>query len=464
MKRLKNGLVFSFILALCSGILASITWNSVGTILNEIKQPLDMRTSTHYDDSDFYSIWGGSVWDKAFSIALDGSGNIYITGETRSFGEGEYDAFIVKFNSSGIQQWNITWGGSDYDYGNDIILDDLGNIYITGVTYNFGAGEVDAFIAKFDSSGNSVMNITWGGSDIEGASGIILDVSGNIYITGSTSSFGAGEEDAFIAKFDSSGNSLMNITWGGSDKDWGEGIALDDSGNIYITGLTDYGTWWGDAFIAKFNSSGDSIMNITWGGNDQDYGESIALNDSGNIYITGYTESFGAGEADAFIAKFNSSGNSVMNITWGGSDDDQGKDIILDGLGNIYITGYTYSFGSSHGDAYVAKFNSHGNPIRIVTWGGVNHDGGYGIALDDSGNTYITGHTFSFTDGWGDACVVKNPSNVDIYKEEEDDGYDDVTQEEVIPDLDLSLLIAFYGSILLFGIVIILSVILAKKH
>ncbi|MFX1350555.1 MAG: SBBP repeat-containing protein [Promethearchaeota archaeon] len=364
--------------------------------------------------SDLIIFWGGKDGDSGNDIALDDSGNIYITGNTKSFGAGHRDAFIAKFDSAGNSLLNITWGGGGFERGNDIALDDSNNIYITGNTESFGAGYYDAFIAKYDSAGNSLLNITWGGSDSDSGTDIALDDSGNIYITGGTESFGGGQRNAFIAKFDSAGNSLLNITWGGGGWDYAHSIVLDDSGNIYITGGTgSFGAGSDDAFIAKYDSTGNSLLNITWGRSKVDSGNSIALDDSGNIYITGSTENFGAGHYDAFIAKYDSAGNSLLNITWGGSDSDSGRGIVLDASGNIYITGRTYSFGAGQCDAFIAKYDSAGNSLLNITWGGGGLDTGRDIALDDSNNIYITGNTYSFGAGYYDAFIVKYLSGDD---------------------------------------------------
>ena len=364
---------------------------------------------------DLCITWGGSGWDHGRGIVLDDSGNIYIIGNTDSFGAGDYDAFIAKYDSAGNSLLNITWGGSSWDYGSGIALDDSGNIYITGTTNSFGAGDKDAFIAKYDSAGNSLLNITWGGGDTDSGGDIVLDDSGNIYITGTTNSFGAGDKDAFIAKYDSAGNSLLNITWDGSGWDHGKHIALDASGNIYITGDTNsFGAGDYDAFIAKYDSAGNSLLNITWdeGGNSEN-GNGIVLDDSGNIYIVGNTINHLLGNLDPFIAKYDSAGNSLFNITWGGSGLDYGWGIALDDVGNIYITGDAEGIGANYYDAFIAKYDSVGNSLLNITWDGGNGDYGSAIVLDDSGNIYITGVTNSFGTGDYDAFILRYLSGID---------------------------------------------------
>jgi hypothetical protein len=361
---------------------------------------------------DFDTTWGGSNYDSGNDITVDGAGNIYITGYTRSFGAGQDDVFIAKYDSTGTSLLNITWGGSYSDSGNGIAVDGAGNIYITGSTLSFGAGYFDAFIAKYDSAGTSLLNITWGGSDGDFGNSIALDGSGNIYITGST--FRAGQYEAFIAKYDSVGTSLLNITRDGSDGDSGSDIAIDGAGNIYITGST-YSSGTGDsnAFIAKYDSVGTSLLNITWGGGNDDAANGITVDGAGNICITGETSSFGAGQYDAFIVKYDSTGTSLLNITWGGSNGDSGNGIALDGSGNIYITGGFNRFVEGSEDAFIAKYDSAGTSLLNITWAGSNDDSGNGIALDGSGNIYITGYTYRFGEGDSNAFIAKYNLTID---------------------------------------------------
>jgi hypothetical protein len=254
---------------------------------------------------------GGSEWDEGRAIAIDGSGNAYITGFTKSTdyditqgtlqssNGGGYDVFVTKLNSTGSALLYSTYiGGSNNDEGSSIVIDGSGNAYITGNTDSpdfditpgafqttFG-GELDVFVTKLNSSGTGLIYSTYiGGSRADRGNSIVIDGSGNAYITGHTDSpdfditprafqtaFG-GVEDVFVTKLNSTGSVLMYSTYiGESDLDEGRAIAIDGSGNAYITGNTtsiNYnitpgafqsahggGTYYGDVFVTKIDLGG----------------------------------------------------------------------------------------------------------------------------------------------------------------------------------------------------------------
>ena len=296
-----------------------------------------------------------------------------------------------------------------------------------------------------------------GGSGVDQGISIAVDVSGNAYITGYTTStnfptasplqasFGGGTGDAFITKIDASGSSLIYSTYlGGSDYDQGYVIAVDATGNVYVSGLTTssnfptvspiqsvYGGGNWDVFVAKIDASGSTLVYSTYLGGDRfDISGAIAVDSSGNAYITGGTGSnnfptvsplFGsrAGSRDVFITKIDASGNSLIYSTYlGGSRSDSGYGITVDASGNAYITGYTAStdfptaspatfpvlqeiFGGGgtsfgQGDGFITKIDASGSSLVYSTYlGGSGDDLGNDIAVDTSGNAYITGHTAS---------------------------------------------------------------------
>jgi len=352
--------------------------------------------------------WGGASTDYSQGVALDTAGNIYCTGYTNSFGVGAYDLALVKFYPNGTRVWNTTWGGASDDQGYGVVLDTAGNIYCAGYTTSFGAGGWDFALVKFYPNGTRAWNTTWGGASTDYDQGVALDTAGNIYCTGYTNSFGAGAWDLALVKFYPNGTRAWNTTWGGASTDFGQGVALDTAGNIYCTGRTfSFGAGNSDLPLVKFDSNGTKQWNITWGGASADYGQGVALDTAGNIYCTGYTTSFGAGGSDFALVKFYPNGYIAWNKTWGGSSNDVSWGVALDTAGNIYCTGYTNSFGAGNGDFALVKFYTNGNIAWNKTWGGASSDQSFGVALDTAGNIYYTGHTTSFGAGGSDFALVK---------------------------------------------------------
>ena len=377
-----------------------------------------------------------------------------------------------------VLSYSTYLGGSNYDRGNDIAVDGSGNAYVTGITqstdfpiegeFQTDQSNWDAFVTKLNSSNNALVYSTYvGGSGPDYGLRIAVDGSDKAYITGYTKSTNFpttpnaydtshnGGYDAFVMKLSATGNLVYCTYLGGNDDDFGRGIAVDGFGNAFITGntlstnfptegeyQTDQGGW--DGFATKLNSSGNALVYSTYLGRGLwDVGLGIAVDGSGNAYITGSTGSTDfptEGEyqtdqpgLDAFVTKLNSSGNTLIYSTYlGGSSSDRGNDIAVDGLGNAYIAGDTWSTDfptegafQSHrdsSDVFVTKLSSSGNALVYSTYlGGSNNDYGYGIAVGGDGNAYIIGITRS-TDfpveaeyqtyqGGGDAFVTRLSSS-----------------------------------------------------
>jgi hypothetical protein len=274
--------------------------------------------------------------------------------------------------------------------------------------------------------------------------GIAVDSTGNAYVTGATISTDfptanplqvsyAIDADAFVAKLNAAGAALVYSTYlGGSDVDWGDGIAVDSAGNAYVTGetySTDFPTanplqpantaYW-DAFVTKLNAAGSALVYSTYlGGSSGDGGAGIAVDSAGNAYVTGWTMSadfptvnpiqaaYGGGGSDTFVTEVNAAGSALVYSTYlGGSGyyyGDQGNAIAVDSAGNAYVTGETDSTDfptanplqstlAGYWDAFVTKLNPAGSALVYSTYLGGNYpDFGYGIALDSVGNAYVTG-------------------------------------------------------------------------
>jgi hypothetical protein len=227
------------------------------------------------------------------AVAVDSQGSIYCAGWTSSFGAGWYDTLLLKYDSSGTLAWARTWGGSNDDYLCAVAVTPGGNIYCAGYTQCFGAGWWDALLLKYSSSGALVWARTWGGGYSNYLSAVAVDSLGSAYCAGETDSFGAGERDALLLKYDSSGTVAWVRTWGGTELDYLCAVAVDFQGDIYCSGVTDsFGAGWTNALLLKYDSSGTLQWAKTWGGSYRDYLYAAALDSAGNLYAGGRTSSY----------------------------------------------------------------------------------------------------------------------------------------------------------------------------
>jgi hypothetical protein len=366
---------------------------------------------------------GTPSWDYSYSVAVDASGNAYISGYTYgSLGgpnAGSVDAFLAKYDASGSLLWTRQMGTTSEDYSHSVAVDGLGNAYISGYTGGSlggpGAGNGDAFLVKYDSSGSLLWTRQIGTFSTDYSRCVAVDGLGNAYISGYTwGSLGgpnASGGDAFLAKYDSSGSLLWTRQMGTADyDDYSYSVAVDGLGNAYISGYTG-GSLGGpnaggsDAFLAKYDSSGSLLWTRQIGTTAYDPCESVAVDGLGNAYISGYTlGSLGgpnAGGADAFLAKYDSSGSLLWARQIGTPEYDYSYSVAVDASGNAYISGYTHgSLGGPNPDppwkdAFLVKYDSSGSLLWTRQIGTPADDMSYSVAVDGLGNAYISGYTLS---------------------------------------------------------------------
>ncbi len=460
---------------------------------------------------------GGNRDDGGTSIAVDRDGYAYVTGTTTSTNfpttpgalrttnpDGDPNAFVTKLSQDGSHLVYSTYlGGAGIYYENTggfgIAVDTAGNAYITGATrsVNFPTtanvfqprigGCWDAFVTKLSPSGSLAYSTYLGGPGGDHGQAIAVDTADNAYVTGWTqpvqpgdcgssgsnfpttpgafqrSNHGDTDAEAFVAKVNPDGSRLIYSTYlGGSDNDYGNGIAVDAGGNAYVTGGTrstnfpttsrafqraSGGNF--DAFVTKVNPDGSALVYSTYlGGSASDGSQAIAVDANDFAYVTGgtYSDNFPttpgafqttyAGQANAFVTKLSQDGSYLVYSTYlGGSASTAGNGIAVDTTGNAYVTGITNSpdnrFPVTPGapqmnpgggsDAFVTMLNSFGSGLIYSTYlGGSGGDAGAAIAVDAAGNAYITGGTSStdfpttpgafqrtYGGGSGDAFVAK---------------------------------------------------------
>jgi len=389
--------------------------------------------------------WSSSLPRGGNGVAVDGTGCVYATGN---------GAFLSKIDGTGSLEWTSYLGGSD-GMGLGVAVDASGNAYATGWTrssdFPFSGGfdstlggVLDAFVAKVDASGALVWASYLGGSgdDYGFRQGIAVDAVGNVYVTGGTSSSDfpstggfdstlGGTGDAFVTKVDAAGSSLAWSSFlGGSGYDEGNDVVTDGTGNAYVSGVTtspDFPSGGGfdmslggtDAFVAKIDATGSLTWSSFLGGSAQEQVGDVAVDGSGNVFVTGWTDSYdfpsGGGfdtnldGRDAFLTKVNAAGASLAWSSYlgGWASVEYGWGVAVDGVGNVYLTGTTNSpdfpvdggFDDSWNgddDAFVTKVNASGSSVVWSSYlGGSGREWGLSIATGDAGRVYVTGFTDS---------------------------------------------------------------------
>ncbi|MFX1469182.1 MAG: SBBP repeat-containing protein [Promethearchaeota archaeon] len=366
--------------------------------------------------------WDSGAYDYCKDVAADSFGNIYLVGSTSI--SGNYDIIITKFNSTGHYLWNSTYGGSDDEYGYGIEIDSSNNIYIVGYTNSsYGNGENDIIFLKCNISGDFKWNKTWGGINHDFGSGITIDRFDDIYISGIYDySFSTPDSGAMcLIKYNSSGIEQWNQIWDSISTDLAYEVAIDSFDNIYLGGVTNFvGLESGvsDTCLVKYNSSGDYQWNRTVDYNNEDVIFSIAIDSLNNIYLGGYTDSFGAGTYDMLLIKYNNSGGLRWNESWGGTLGDKCQDIAIDSFDNIYLTGYTLSYGvPSYESLCLIKYSSAGRQEWNWSMDASRQIFGEGIKIDLSNNIYLSG------EDTGDMLLLKilpKPDTFNLSSDAED--------------------------------------------
>jgi hypothetical protein len=433
----------------------------------------DRSTPLIIDPVLVYSTYfGGSGTDFGLGLATDAVGNLYVSGRAGSpdfptasafqpVSGGQDDAFVAKIDASGTLIYSTYLGGSAFDQSLGLAVDSSGNVFLTGVTMSVDfpalnafqpskAGTEatpDAFVAALDTSGAALLFSTYlGGSQDDFGNAVAFDGSG-VHVAGLTTSTNfpvlnahqpakSSGVDAFVTKLNASATALVYSTYlGGTGRDEAKSIALDPSGNAYVAGHTQSSNFprvnpfqnvFGgqeDGFVTKLASQGAVVYSTYLGGEDQDEAHGIAVDGAGSAFVTGFTRSgafptlnpiqpapASGGFRDVFVTKLGPSGTSLLYSTClGGSFHDEGFGVAIDGAGNAHVAGYTESVdfptqapvqAASGGgrDVFLSKINTGGSALVYSTYlGGSETDSieQNGLAVDTSGAAYVVGYTAS---------------------------------------------------------------------
>jgi hypothetical protein len=350
--------------------------------------------------------YGGSGDDYCQSVRQTTDGGYIVTGSTESFGAGSDDVYLIKIDSTGDTLWSRTYGDGSIEGGQSVQQTaDRGYILAGFLFWLTPYNDQWVYLIKTDSLGNTLWTRKYGGesgSSLAEAKSVEQTADGGYIVTGSSFN------DVCLIKTDPLGNILWTRTYGGSMGDYARSVQQTTDGGYIVAATTrSYGAGGNDVYLIKTDSTGDTLWTRTYGGSSCDYARSVQQTTDGGYIVAGQTESFGAGDYDVFLIKTDSTGGTLWSRTYGGSGVDEGRSVEQTTDGGYVVTGWTESFGISYLDVCVIKTDSLGNTLWSRTYGGSSDDYAYSVQQTTDGGYMVAGWTESYGGGNRDMMLTK---------------------------------------------------------
>jgi hypothetical protein len=357
----------------------------------------------------FQKTYGGAGADVGYSIQQTPDGGFIIAGQTDSYGAGSEDVYLVKTDANGNINWSRTYGGISYDDGYSVSITNDGGYIIAGVTVNFGAGFAEAYVIKTDANGNTAWTKTYGGPGTwEDAVAVHQSSDGGYIIVGHTTSYGAGDRDVYLIKTNANGDTTWTRTFGDTLYERCYAVAECNDGGFILTGhTTSYGAGMQDLYLIKTDTNGNAMWTKTYGGSDWDEGWDVRQTSDSGFIITGFTASFGAGDRDVYMIRTDVNGDTLWTKAYGGINRDEGFCVRETNDGGYIITGTTNSFGAGNYDAYLMKTDGNGTLLWSKAYGSNAMDEGFYVQQCTDGGYAVVGFITGSSPGSWNIYLIK---------------------------------------------------------
>lgn len=358
----------------------------------------------------FEQILGGTGYDYGHSVIQTKDKGYVFAGSTTSYGNGNSDVYILKTDSLGITLWQKTFGDINIDQAYSIKETSDSGLVIAGFTNSFGSGGYDMYVIRTDKTGNTIWTKTYGGSNWDFAYTIDTTSDGGYIIAGGTYSFGKGDEDMYLVKINSVGDTLWTKTYGGNKEDEARSVKQTIDGGYILTGFTkSLGDIKGDFYTIKTNAIGDTLWTKTIGGNGEDKANSIIQTSDGGYMTVGYSENTFAGRNEGFIVKTNSNGDTLFTKRNGAPNDCEAFDVCESSDGTYVWVGKILISGKYL--VWLFKIDMGGGWQFANMYGGSLNNIGQSLKQTTDGGYIVVANTTSFNNHLEDVYLFKTDIN-----------------------------------------------------
>ncbi len=369
-------------------------------------------------DTTWTRLFGGSQYEFGRCIEQTYDGGYILVGDTYSYGAGDKDIYLIKVKSNGDTLWTKTYGGIGEEDGFSVQQTTDSGYIILGTTSSYGVGGFNFWLVKTKPNGDTLWTKTFGGSEWDWGYSVQQTSDKGYILTGYTESYGPAPyiSNLWLIKTDSLGNTDWSKVYGGNSTDYGCLVRETSDGGYIIIGDTySFGAGSRDIYLLKTNSIGDTLWTKTFGGSNSDGGKSVQQTYDDGYILTGYTESYGAGDKDFWLIKTDSNGSMEWDKTFGGSNEERGESVCQTNDSGYIITGNTESYGNGNSDVYIVRTDINGDTLWTSTYGWDNQDWGRCIEQTDDGGYIIVGDTYtSLSTGEYDIYVIKLDSETGV--------------------------------------------------
>ena len=352
--------------------------------------------------------FGGPLSEECRHVKQTSDGGYILTGFTYSSTNGQSDLWVVRTDPRGNQLWAQNYGGTGDDAGHYVFETPEQGFLLAGTTRSYGSGDYDAWLLKTDPLGKVLWEKTYGGPRVDNFRQVRPANDGGYIAVGSTSSYGKGRFDLWLVKTDLNGNKTWDKTFGGPSNDEGFRVTPTPDNGYIITGYTESsGSGGKDIWMIKTDLYGNKIWDKTFGGSLDDDGRSVKNTEDGGFIVSGYTDAFGSGGYDFWEIKTDSMGNRQWDKTFGGTYDDINRPVLATDDGGYVLGGWTGSKGAGGLDGWIVKTDPMGIMQWNMTLGGPKDDKIIALNQTSDGGFVGCGSTESFAVGETDLWFVK---------------------------------------------------------